>query len=62
MPSRGVRYIVLVIRITASLTLIVVWIIRRPRQKIGGVLIFRKPVRIAEQEKACVSYVLACVP
>lgn len=37
MPSRGVRYIVLIIRMTASFTLIVVWIIRGPASN-GGAL------------------------
>jgi hypothetical protein len=44
MPSLRTRCIVLVIRLTPSLTLIVVWIIRRPRQNIGGVFISKELV------------------
>jgi len=38
MPRKQPVWFVLIIRMTASFTLIVVWIIRRPRRNIGGVL------------------------
>jgi hypothetical protein len=38
MPFQRVRCTILIIR-TASMTLVLVWIIRRPRQNIGGVFI-----------------------
>jgi hypothetical protein len=38
MPKKQPVWFILVIRITATLMVVMVWIIRRPRQKIGGVL------------------------
>lgn len=44
MPRKQPVWFILIIRITATLTVVMVWIIRRPRQRIGGVFNFREPL------------------
>jgi hypothetical protein len=59
MPRKQLVWFILIIRITATLTVVMVWIIRRPRQKIGGVLFSENSVRDCLAGLAFVSYVLA---
>jgi hypothetical protein len=52
---------VLVIRVTATLTVVMVWIIRRPRQNIGGVLFSQNLLWDCLTGWLAVPYILAIV-
>jgi len=57
MPTRPVRCIILIIRVSHDLTVALIWIICRPRQNIDGVFISKKFAKLALRSESGVSQV-----